>query len=156
MDKTFRNDMLDLINPEAKAMSTLSSIDREYSLNEIAIMTRAAPARSLGLSNRGHLGHGAIADITVYTPDKNREKMFATPDWVFKDGVVVARNGKTVHSKMGTTHTVKPTYDASIEKYIKKYFDDFHTITMGNFKIDNDEIVEFGRGSVTEHPCQRG
>lgn len=156
MDKTFRNDMLDLINPEAKAMSTLASIDREYSLYEIAIMTRAAPAKSLGLHNRGHLGAGALADITVYTPNANRERMFEKPDWVFKDGVVVAKGGKTIHSKMGTTHTVKPAYDPSIERYIKKYFDDYHTITMGNFKIDNDEIVEFGRGSVTEHPCQRG
>ena len=32
---------------------------REYTLDEIAILTRAGPARSLGLEDRGHLGVGA-------------------------------------------------------------------------------------------------
>ena len=34
-------------------------LDREYTLNEIAIITRAAPARRLGLRDKGHLGIGA-------------------------------------------------------------------------------------------------
>ena len=62
MDKSFRNDMLSTINKDAASASTLSSIDREYSLYDIAIMTRAAPARSLGLKHRGHLGPGAVAE----------------------------------------------------------------------------------------------
>jgi formylmethanofuran dehydrogenase subunit A len=62
MDRSFRNDMLATINKNAAAASELSSIDREYTLYEIATMTRAAPARSLGLKNRGHLGGGAIAE----------------------------------------------------------------------------------------------
>jgi formylmethanofuran dehydrogenase subunit A len=41
MDKTFRNEMFEKLNLDAQAMSTLKSIDREYSLYEIAIMTRA-------------------------------------------------------------------------------------------------------------------
>ena len=75
MDRSFRNDMLSTINKEAAASSTLSSLDREYSLYDIAIMTRAAPARSLGLKNRGHLGPGAVADITVYSNHKDKEKL---------------------------------------------------------------------------------
>ena len=59
MDRSFRNDMLSTINKDAAASCYLSELDREYSLYEIAIMTRAAPARSLGLKNRGHLGAGA-------------------------------------------------------------------------------------------------
>ena len=42
------------INQDALKYSSLASIDREYSLYEIAIMTRAGPARSLGLKDRGH------------------------------------------------------------------------------------------------------
>ena len=39
-------------------------------------MTRAAPARLLGLADRGHLGAGAAADIAVYREDADRERMF--------------------------------------------------------------------------------
>jgi len=53
-----------------------------------AIITRAGPARSLGLKDRGHLGVGASGDITVYRDDPDREAMFATPELVFKNGEV--------------------------------------------------------------------
>ena len=49
-------------------------------------MTRAAPARLLGLTDRGHLGVGAAADIAVYREDADREAMFTSPAYVFKDG----------------------------------------------------------------------
>lgn len=153
MDRSFRNDMLSTINPDAAAQTTLASIDREYSLYEIAIMTRAAPARSLGLRNRGHLGSGAAADITVYKDLKNREKMFEKPTHVFKDGELVVENGKIIKVISGSTHTVKPGYDKTIERSLKRYFDDFHTVKMDNFKIDNDEIIEYGNPSVIEQPC---
>lgn len=153
MDKSFRNDMLSTINKEAAAASTLSSIDREYSLYEIAIMTRAAPARSLGLKNRGHLGSGAVADITVYTNKKDKEKMFSKPDYVFKDGEIIVRNGKVTNVVNGATHTLRPEFDMSIEKSLKRYFDNYQTMSIGNFKIDDDEIVEHGNGKIIVQPC---
>ena len=65
MDKSFRNDTFAKLNLDAQAMSTLASIDREYSLYEIAIMTRAGAAKLVGLHDRGHLGAGGAADIKV-------------------------------------------------------------------------------------------
>ncbi|RKZ48037.1 MAG: formylmethanofuran dehydrogenase subunit A [Gammaproteobacteria bacterium] len=153
MDRSFRNDMLSTINKDAAASSVLGSIDREYSLYDIAIMTRAAPARSLGLKNRGHLGSGSIADITVYNNVKNREKMFEKPLYVFKDGELVAKNGKIVKVTTGGTHVLKPEYDKSIERSLKSYFDKYQTIKLGNFKIDDDEIVEHGNGHIIVQPC---
>ena len=153
MDRSFRNDMLATINKSAAAASILSSIDREYTLYEIATMTRAAPARSLGLKNRGHLGGGAVADITVYNNMKNKEKMFEKPLYVFKDGEEIVKNGKIVKVVTGSTHTLRPDYDKSIEKSLKKYFDRYMTVKLGNFKIDDDEIVEHGNGNIIIQPC---
>ncbi len=153
MDRSFRNDMLATINKGAAAASVLSSIDREYTLYEIATMTRAAPARSLGLKNRGHLGGGAIADITVYNNIKNKEKMFEKPLYVFKNGEEIVKNGKIVKVVNGGTHTLRPDYDKSIEKSLKKYFDRYMTVKLGNFKIDDDEIVEHGNGNIIVQPC---
>ncbi len=156
MDRSFRNDMLKTIHPEAQKMTTLGAIDREYSLQEIAIMTRAGAAKLVGLENRGHLGVGAWADITVYTPDDNREKMFEKPDYVFKDGELVVRDGEIVHIKWGTTHIVTPEFDRGIEKDLAKYFSRHMTMKMGNFKISDDEITEDGRNTLTVQSTQRG
>jgi len=154
MDKSFRNDMFAKLNLDAQAMSTLSSIDREYNLYEIAIMTRAGAARLVGLHDRGHLGVGAGADITVYTNNADREKMFAKPDYVFKDGELVVKDGQVVKVTWGHTHTVKPEFDRGIEKEIKKYFDTYHTMNMEHFKISSEEIAEGGRGGVVVHECK--
>ncbi len=153
MDRTFRNAKLSAINKDAAATSILASIDREYSLYEIAIMTRAAPARSLGLKNRGHLGPGAIADITVYTEHQNKEKMFATPEYVFKNGELIVKKGRLIKLVNGGTHTIRPEFDKSIERSLKRYFDKYQTVSLGNFKIDDDEIIRDGDGHIIIQPC---
>ncbi len=154
MDKSFRNDMFSKLNLDAQAMSTLTSIDREYSLYEIAIMTRAGAARLVGLHDRGHLGVGAGADITIYTDNPDREKMFSKPDYVFKDGELVVKDGQVVKVTWGHTHTVKPEFDRGIEKDLKQYFDQYHTMNMENFKVSSDEIAEGGRGGVVVQACE--
>ena len=153
MDKSFRNDMLSTINKQAAAASTLASIDREYSLYEIAIMTRAAPARSLGLKNRGHLGAGATADITVYDLNNNKEKMFSKPAYVFKDGELIVQNGKIKKVVNGNTHVLRPEYDKSIERSLTTYFDKYQTVKIGNFKITDDELLEHGNDKIIIQPC---
>jgi formylmethanofuran dehydrogenase subunit A len=156
MDKSFRNDMLATIHPEAQNMTTLASIEREYTLQEIAILTRAGAAKITGLVNRGSLGDGDWADITVYTDNADREAMFETPDYVFKDGELVVQDGEVVKVTWGTTHVVRPEYDASVEKHLKDYFERYMTMKVGNFKISDDEITEDGRGSLTVHPTVGG
>jgi formylmethanofuran dehydrogenase subunit A len=155
MDKSFRNDMLATIHPEAQKMTTLASIDREYTLSEIAILTRAGAAKITGLVGRGALGINDFADITVYTENADREKMFNKPDYVFKDGECVVKDGEVIKVTWGTTHVVKPDYDKSVEKDLEKYFSRFMTMKLGNFKISDDEITEDGRGSITVHPTVR-
>jgi len=156
MDRTFRNEQLSRLHPEAQKMTTLASIEREYTLYEIAVMTRAGAAELVGLSDRGHLGAGAAADITIYEPHENKEKMFSRPKYVFKDGQLVVKEGKVVNVVWGTTHVVKPEYDAGIEKQLQTYFDRYQTMKLDNFIIQADEISEDGRGSVTIHPCWGG
>lgn len=156
MDRSFRHDMLSHIHKDAAAISHLGSIDREYSLYEIAIMTRAGPAHSLGLKDRGHLAPGAAADITVYKEDANKEKMFAKPEYVFKDGELVVHKGKIVMVPQGATHCVKPDYDKGIERPLKQYFDRYHTVAFENFKLDPEEILEIGGGHLSIQPCHTG
>jgi formylmethanofuran dehydrogenase subunit A len=149
MDKTFRNEGFAKLNLDAQAMSNLPSLTREYSLYEIAIMTRAGAAKLIGLNNCGHLGAGAQADITVYTEQANKEAMFGRPDYVFKNGELVVKDGKIVKVVWGATHVTKPAFDNNVEKNLKQYFDKYHTIQLDNFKISNDEIADNGRGKIS-------
>lgn len=151
MDKSFRNEAFAKLNLDAQAMSNLTSLNREYSLYEIAIMTRAGAAKLIGLNDRGHLGVGAGADITVYTDQADREAMFAKPDYVFKDGELVVKDGKVVKVVWGTTHTTKPAFDIGVEKDLKDYFNRYHTMQLDNVKIHADEISSDGRGSINVH-----
>ena len=155
MDKGFRNDMLATINKDAASASILSTIDREYSLYEIAILTRAAPARSLGLGNLGHLGTGATADITVYKPDDNAETMFSSPEYVFKRGELCIRNGKVCAIPATSTHVVEPDYDRSIEKPLKRYFDRYMTMNLENYKLSRDELESYNQHSLLVHDCKQ-
>ena len=155
MDRHFRNEKLAQIHPEAAAHSQLGSLEREYSLYEIAIMTRAGPARSVGLADRGHLGTGACADITVYRDLDDREQMFAAPEYVFKDGELVAQAGRIVKVTRGATHVVRPDFDRGIEKRLRDYFERYHTIAFDNFAIAGDELSAFGSRETLVHPCAR-
>jgi formylmethanofuran dehydrogenase subunit A len=154
MDRSFRKEMMLKVVPEALKNSTLPSLNREYSLYEVAVMTRAGPARSLGLMDRGHLGPGACADITVYTDLADREAMFAKPELVFKNGEVIVRDGRVVKVVQGATHVARPQYDKAIEKPLKDYFDSYHTMRMENFKLSDEEIIEGGRGEIIVQPTK--
>lgn len=151
MDRSFRRDMLTTLNPDAAAASHLAAIDREYSLYEIAIMTRAAPARALGLDGFGSLGPGARAHVVVYRDHADRERMFATPEYVFKDGQLIVRDGRVVAEVHGATHVVHPDYDPAIERDLGAYFERHMTVRKDNLRVADDEIRDDGRGALVVH-----
>ena len=98
-------------------------------------MTRAAPARLLGLSDRGHLGDGALADIAVYHDDPDRAQMFRAAHLVFKDGDLVVRDGRVTHYRFGRTLKVEPSYDRAIDQRLARYYDDLYGCSRDLFKV---------------------
>jgi formylmethanofuran dehydrogenase subunit A len=153
MDRNYRTEMLKSVHRKVRDESNLGSLDREYSLTEIAIITRAAPARMLGLSHKGHLGPGADADITIYTPHENKETMFELPRFVIKGGQVIAEQGeiRQPHDPIahaGRTLHVSPSYDHEVEPHVKDWFEKNYSIQFGNYAIDDNlgpmENIECG------------
>ena len=107
-DAAFRREAFARLHPRVRARSPLAGLTREYSLQELCIVTRAAPARTAGLATKGHLGVGADADITVYRPDADLARMFAIPAQVFKGGVLVAEDGEARSLPSGRTLVAEP------------------------------------------------
>jgi formylmethanofuran dehydrogenase subunit A len=102
---------------------------------EVFAMTSWGPARSLGLTDRGHLGVGARADICCYNPQPNVEAMFACPSWVMRGGEVVVREGEIVHRQAGQTLAVKPEWDEGRRHRIYKVMHDATSIAPEDYAL---------------------
>ena len=144
MDKSYRDSEFEKINKQAQKSSVLSNLKREYSLYDIAILTRAGPAKVLGLNNIGHLGVGAKANITVYNDKEDKEEMFENPFMVFKDGNLIVKNGKIQKVFNGKIYTAETDFDKSIEKDIGSYFQNYMGRKIESFKIQNQELWDYG------------
>jgi formylmethanofuran dehydrogenase subunit A len=136
MDRSFRDDQLARVAPRLLVGTALTDgLAREYTLNEIAIVTRAGPARILGLRTKGHLAPGADADITIYTPDADVARMFSTPRYVVKAGIVVVEEGELRRAPAGRRLHVRPSFDTSITRDLADYFDRHATIRFANYPV---------------------
>jgi len=133
---------------EAMAVTTLPSITREYSLYEITAMTRAAPAKLLGLTDRGHLGAGAVADVAVYDDSPDRAQMFRAAALVFKNGDLVVRDGHVTHYRSGRALAVAPEHDRAIDRRMKDYYEERYGLSdqfikVPDYALNRPEPFEF-------------
>lgn len=151
MDKQYRDDLLNSFKYASKVIDAtyLAEIDREISLYELSQMTRAGPAKSLGLSQtQGGLKPGMKANLAVYNIDPSNmpkgealENALAKSAYFFKDGVKVVENGVV----LGANPVIKKTYwvDAKVpenkqvmhditEKFLKYY----------SVNVENYEVID--------------
>ena len=134
MDRAYRDERLKAVNQKLLTGSALlDGLAREYTLGEIAIVTRAGPARLLGLPQKGHLAPGADADVTVYAPDADRAKMFAAPRYVIKGGTLVVEEGQLRRAPAGARLAVRPDYDPAVKSDVKRFFDDYASVAFENY-----------------------
>jgi formylmethanofuran dehydrogenase subunit A len=140
MSRDYRREVLKRLPAKLRDRCTLPELDREYSLNEIAIITRAGPARILGLPHKGHLGIGADADVAVYSPSADRKAMFELPRYVFKDGKLVVENGEIRLAPFGPTLVARPEYDASEVPRIRAWVEEAYTLSFDNYAVGEEYL----------------
>jgi formylmethanofuran dehydrogenase subunit A len=140
MDRTYRQEVLKTVNPRVAEGSLLKDLQRQYTLNEIAIITRAGPAKILGLKHKGHLGPGADADITIYTPHENKETMFELPRYVIKAGRLLVEEGEIREVPDGQTLHVAPAYDQGVEDSIRAWFEQYYSVSFSNYPVADDYL----------------
>ena len=142
MSRDRRREALKRLPDRVRARCTLPDLDREYTLNEVAIITRAGPARMLGLRAKGHLGPGADADITVYTPAADTQAMFELPRYVFKAGTLVVERGEIRVAPFGPTHVVEPAYDADRLAGLRDWFERHYSVGFANYPVTDDYLPQ--------------
>ena len=141
MDRGHRTDALKSLPEQARNRTGLGDLTREYSLSEIAIITRAGPARLLGLDRKGHLGPGADADVTVYSPDDDKERMFALPRYVIKAGTIVVDDGELRCAPAGETLFTSREYDGGALAEIEDWFARESSISFANFPVAESDMA---------------
>ncbi len=130
MDYDFRMSVFDQLHPDIRATSTLPKLKREYTLEEIVVMTRSGPARALGLERMGHLQPGASGDVVVYRQDSNPTTLFSRPEMVFRNGVLVYRAGKFLSIPSKILHSARPKFDPGIAKHLRKSWEQYYLQSM--------------------------
>lgn len=150
MSKKRRDEVLSEIHSAVYDKSELPSIDREYDLNEIAIITRAGTAKILGLHEhgKGHLGVGADGDVAIYdiSPEERDaaklQRAFLNTKYTIKGGQVVVKDGEVVAAPEGRTFLVEPEFeDEEVYKEmlsdLENKFRDYYSVTMRNYPVQD-------------------
>jgi formylmethanofuran dehydrogenase subunit A len=146
MDREFRNEQIGRVNQKAIGRTVLrDDLDREYTLGEIAIITRAGPARLLGLETKGHLGPGADADVTVYREHEDREQMFAVPRYVIKAGRVIVEDGELREVPDGVLLRVAAGYDEEIVRTLEPLIEERYSVRFANYPVREPWLLEPAR-----------
>jgi formylmethanofuran dehydrogenase subunit A len=154
LSKNAREKLMKKISKRARHKSLLPTIDREYTLSELTIATRAGPARALGLKDKGHLGIGADADIAIYNVNPEEvdvskkyrliRKAFKHAAYTIKDGVIVVKNGEIVKPVNGKTYWVKSETSKALQEFVpklKETFEDYYTVQYENYPVPDHHVA---------------
>jgi formylmethanofuran dehydrogenase subunit A len=155
MSEKARERVLKRLPRLARVRTHLRDIDREYTFYELAISTRAATAKILRLTNKGHLGEGADADIAVYNINPKEvnpsldyklvRQAFSRAYLTMKDGEIVVKDGEIVSAPVGRTYWAntrapKDVEDVVIPK-VKKLFEEYYTVRFENYYIPESYLA---------------
>nr|WP_319539814.1 formylmethanofuran dehydrogenase subunit A [uncultured Methanospirillum sp.] len=133
------------------AATNLASLDREITFYELAQMTRAGPAKSLGLTNMfGGLAPGMEADVVIYDINEAKikdpeeiEKAFSAATHVFKSGTLVVDNGEIVSNGNKRTLWVdaKVPTNAQVERDVQMKFLKYYSVNLNNYEVSDHYVA---------------
>lgn len=149
-DRAFRDEELRRLPEGVLQGSALGDgLDREYTLSEIAVITRAAPARLAGLTRKGHLGVGADADLALYEKGPDAERMFSAPRYVLKGGTLVLEEGQLRRSATGATLRARPDVDPGAGERLRSDFEERYSIRLDNYPVP-PHLLRDGDGAAPD------
>ena len=140
MNADYRRECLKKLPAKALKRITLADLDRQYTLSEIAVITSAGPARALGLPQKGHLGVGADADVSIYNQNPDGVLMFRYPRYVIKAGEIVVEEGDIRQMIEGREFVVRPSFDEKIEDFLRPWFQQYYTMSFDNYPVEMERV----------------
>jgi formylmethanofuran dehydrogenase subunit A len=150
LSKKQRDIWMEKLHKFATERSTLAEIEREWTLYELAISTRAAPAKILGIEDvKGHIGVGADADVTVFNVDPTKVNLADDPERIIKvfgqshltimRGQQVAKNGTVKATPHGKVWTMHPELNDSLwdrmNKELEEMMNNWYAHSFHNYPV---------------------
>jgi formylmethanofuran dehydrogenase subunit A len=139
----------------AERRTSLATLDREYDFYEIATISRAAPAKIHGFSDRGALTPGYNADIAVYDlnpndfdPSKNAaavEAAFSNALYTIKDGDIVVKDGEI--AKVKPTHNIWTNVlgledqEKQVMDEVMPFFNKYYSVKFENYVVHDHYLT---------------
>lgn len=148
MSKKARELTIEKAHRKLSERCSLPIIDREYTIYDIACMTRAGPALAVGIAkHKGHLGVGADADVAIYdlSPEESNPakiiKAFSRTWCTIKGGEIIVNNGKIVDIVKGRRYWVNAKVDEELEEYVlrdlRRNWSRYYTVTLDNYPVQD-------------------
>ncbi|HUX98004.1 MAG TPA: formylmethanofuran dehydrogenase subunit A [Candidatus Deferrimicrobium sp.] len=147
MSKPARDAVLAKCHQLATERTVLKDITREMTIDEIAIVTRAGGAKSLGLTEfgKGHIGVGADGDIAIYNLGMEEkdpvkiEKAFTKAAYTIKSGEILVKNGEIIKVVDGNTFwvdaKVSEDLDLRVKEEVEKKWYKYYSVNLANYPI---------------------
>ncbi len=138
MSRKYREETMEKCHRWAAERTSLASLDRELSMEEIVVMTRAGPAKRLGMDSS--LSEGSEANISVYdlspqeTDGKKIEKAFGSAAYTIKNGEILVKDGRILKEVQGRTFWVKSKVEKDLRQDIERRFL-YYTINPENYEV---------------------
>ncbi len=156
MSNTRRMEMIENreVHKWAEKRTTLATLDREYDFYDIATISRAAPARIYGFTDKGALTPGYRADIAVYDINPNDidpsrqyaeiEKGFNVADYTIKDGQILVKDKEIVKVKESQNVWVNVQgWEKNEEKVINNimpFFTQYYSVKWENYPVHDHYV----------------
>lgn len=135
MDKKIRDEYANGTHKAVSDKTSLYSIDREFSLFDVAMITRHAPAGILGLKGRG-LSEGCRADLAVYDLSRGIEEGFSKAECTVIGGEFAVKDGEVVASFPGETiHYESRKQSNEIEAEMDAFFKSYYSVCLSNYRV---------------------
>jgi len=153
MSKESRDERLNTFKHADKVISStlLAGLDREISFYELAQMTRAGPAKALGLAGTyGGLATGMDADVVVYdiNPEgpftgDDIERAFTDASYVIKTGVPVVQDGRVISNGNKRTLWVdaKVNENAQVMRDVEEKFLKYYSVSLKNYEVQGHHYI---------------
>jgi len=152
MERAFRAEILRRAPARLARRTVLAGLAREYTLEEIVIVTRAGPARTLGLTRKGTSARGPTATWRSCATPATRRRPSRSPSRSSRTGVLVAREGEIVATPPGRTfHAApRPGLAAGQERFaalLPRPSPRRHSVALGDFALPRERWRDPRRSS---------
>lgn len=152
-----REEEIKSMHAAVQSKTKIPGVTREMNWEDIAVMTRAAPAKVLGLidQGKGHLGVGADADIAIYNikpeevdPSVEHAKVKAglsKTAYTIKGGTIVAQDGRITEVLKGKTFwtnvSVPQVHLDALMADMRVKFKKYYSISLGNYMVQPEYVT---------------